>query len=481
MQQFGLFILLSTINLFILYGQQNYKYENFGDKSIILNGNVTGSVSDLGATYYNPARLTTIKEPLFSINGKIYQLNVVKLEDFTQDNRTLKSSDFAGLPHMVAGTFKLKNSDNHYFAYSLLSRNRSDLSATYNTGIQNSDIIDTQPGNETHIGITTIRNKVSEEWYGISWATKVTEDLSIGVSGYFSRYEFSGNNSLEYSSIAEDSTIVLYRSKVGFSQRSYGLFGKIGIAYNISKFELGLNIDLPYLELFSEGEFNQGEFLTGLSTIDDRFSSNSFNNLNAKRKYPLGIQLGTGVEFGKNKAHFNISWNAAKRKYTKISIPELNSELRDLPQLFFQEQLKNVINFGAGLEFYIRPKMNGYVSYSTDFSPYISNAFLFDLTNEQNEDINVIANFNHYGLGIDFSIGRIDLVMGGVLSAGNSNFSRPLSFSNEIPTHAKIKYRRWRILLGLNLTIEKILGISNVKGFLPFSDFDIKTINLESN
>ena len=45
----------------VLGQQGNYKYNNYGNRSIILSGNVTGSVTDMGLTYYNPARLKRIR------------------------------------------------------------------------------------------------------------------------------------------------------------------------------------------------------------------------------------------------------------------------------------------------------------------------------------------------------------------------------------------------------------------------------------
>ncbi|WGH76181.1 hypothetical protein P8625_03155 [Tenacibaculum tangerinum] len=300
MFRFHIHILLFVlVNSAVFFGQQNYKYENFGDKSIVLNGNVTGSVSDLGATYYNPARLTTITEPLFSVNGKIYQLNVTKIEDFVNSGKTLKSSEFSGLPQMVAGTFQLKNLDNHYFAYSLLSKNRSDISTTYRTGLQNADKGLRLLGIDRYTGTVSIGSKIREEWYGGSWATKLTERFSVGVSVYFSAYEYSGNNNIEYSAITEDSSVALYRSKIGFLQKSYGFLGKVGFSYTFPKVSFGLNINVPYMELIGEGNFNQEEFLSGFDSAKDRFSANRFNDLNAKRKYPLGIQIGSGIRIKK--------------------------------------------------------------------------------------------------------------------------------------------------------------------------------------
>ncbi|WP_297690946.1 hypothetical protein [uncultured Eudoraea sp.] len=42
-------------------GQEgNYKFDNYGNQSMLLNGNVTGSATDLGLAYYNPARLVFV-------------------------------------------------------------------------------------------------------------------------------------------------------------------------------------------------------------------------------------------------------------------------------------------------------------------------------------------------------------------------------------------------------------------------------------
>ena len=66
-------ILLVLIISSIAYTQEgNYRYESFGNQSLLLNGNVTGSAEDLGLTYYNPARLAFIEEPAIVLAGKAW-------------------------------------------------------------------------------------------------------------------------------------------------------------------------------------------------------------------------------------------------------------------------------------------------------------------------------------------------------------------------------------------------------------------------
>lgn len=67
------FLFLFVIfNLSVVAQEGNYRYESYGNQSVLLNGNVTGSAEDLGLTYYNPARLAFIEEPSIVIAGKAF-------------------------------------------------------------------------------------------------------------------------------------------------------------------------------------------------------------------------------------------------------------------------------------------------------------------------------------------------------------------------------------------------------------------------
>jgi len=125
--------------------QGYYNQENFGNRSLLLNGNVTGSVDDLGLTYYNPARIALIDEPAFSINAKAYQVTSLSLKNvFGRDNK-LSDSRFQGVPSLLAGTFKIDKWEKHHFAYAFLSRQRSQLDINVRNEVTEGDIIDELP------------------------------------------------------------------------------------------------------------------------------------------------------------------------------------------------------------------------------------------------------------------------------------------------------------------------------------------------
>ena len=76
-----LLIMISFLGMFSYAQQGKYKFNNFGNRSILLSGNVTGSVTDIGLTYYNPSRLTEVENTGFAFNARAYQLSSLKLSN----------------------------------------------------------------------------------------------------------------------------------------------------------------------------------------------------------------------------------------------------------------------------------------------------------------------------------------------------------------------------------------------------------------
>lgn len=455
-------LLLFFLGITHLQAQRNYKFENFGNRSILLNGNVTGSVDDLGATYYNPARLALVEDPVFSINAKIYQLTDLRIDNITVDGQDVSSSEFDGIPSMVAGTFKLKFLEGHQFAYSLFSRNRSNLSINYNTTLIDGEELD-DPFPYSYIGTTYLTNDLREYWYGVSWAKSIKPSFSIGASLFFSTYKFKGGLNQQFNSINEEGEISTYQNNSSFQQKSSGFFLKVGAAWVLPKVDLGVNLDLPYIEIKGDGRYKYEEYFSS-NEFDDVFTFNDFRDLDAKRKYPLGVSFGAGFPLKKHKIHVSTGWYASVGNYSKIDVPPLESETEEnLEPIYFNEELKSIVNFGVGAEIFITEKLNAYGSFSTDFSPYISTASIFDAANQSGENINVETNYSHYALGINVTHKWANFILGSVYSRGNTGFTRPINIPGNTDVftdqNSKIILNRWRFLIGIEvLFLEKTLN-----------------------
>ena len=71
----------------------HYWTESYGTRSMLLNGVVVGSVQDLGAVYYNPARLAQFKSPAFVISGQVYELKGITVKNGLGDGLDLNKSN----------------------------------------------------------------------------------------------------------------------------------------------------------------------------------------------------------------------------------------------------------------------------------------------------------------------------------------------------------------------------------------------------
>ncbi len=444
-------IIIASVCIISTTAQRNYKFENFGNRSILLNGNVTGSVDDLGATFYNPARLALVEDPVFLINAKIYQLTNIKLNNITIDGSNLSTSNFDGLPSMLAGTFKIKKFKGHQFAYAYFARNRSDFSLGYNSEVNEFNNVEGK-----YVNTSQINNKLRENWYGVSWAKTITPNFSVGASLFFSTYKFEIGHTKQFNTIDDSNQVSNYNSGILYQQESYGLFAKVAIAWVLSKVELGLNIDIPYLEVLGKGKFKYEEFLTGFENVDDIFTYNYFDDLDAQRKFPLGISVGAGLPIRKHKLHFGASWNAKINSFSKVDIPKLESETIDvLPEIVFNEELKSIVNLGLGAEFFLSEHINLYGSFSTDFSPYIYESTSNDFNNP-NQIVNFSPNYYHYGFGVNVSYKWANFILGAIYSSGGTEFEKPVNLPSNTSssigdTISNAQVNRWRFVIGVEI------------------------------
>lgn len=440
------------------FGQRGYEYENFGNRSVLLNGNVTGSVDDLGAVYYNPARLALIENPGFLVQGKFYEWNRISIDDVVP-NEQFRTSNFTGLPGMLAGSFDLFGTR---FYYSSISRNRLNLSLGYNTGVlSNEDFDGITPGNQVNLKVS-MNNKLREDWFGLTWAYKVNDGFALGASLFASYYSYGGGDTSRLTLEEANGRVSIYESNLDFSQSSYGLYFKIAAAWIFPKWELGINIDLPYLEIFKDSKFNYDEIFSVGDETQDFFILEKLKGLNSNQKTPLGINIGAGIPIKNHKIHLNASWYAPTGLYDRISIPELGGETGEEADLLFQEKRRSIFNFGGGGEIQLSPKFVTYLSFSTDYSPLKEADEVLGTSNGIGIS-NLLAFDNyHFGGGFNWKFRKADLVFGAIYTTGVQEFGfvRDRPIDDVLPSNDqfKIGISRWRFLIGLNLSLRQLFG-----------------------
>lgn len=450
-------IFLIALSLFVslIHSQQgNYKFNNFGNRSMLLSGNVTGSVEDIGLTYYNPSRLTEVENLLLAFNAKAYQLSSLKLTNFIDDESKLESTNFNGAATMAGGVFNLFGTR---FAYSYITKNRHEYKLNYSKNLINSDLLENFPNVEEDNVSLGIGLNLKEDWTGLTWAHKVNEKLSLGISIFGSIYKHKSTTSIEHIVKSTENDISYYDNNVGFTQKSYGLFIKIGGNYHFEKFDLGININLPYLEVFEEGSFNYKKVIAGAGSDYNQFLESKLKNLKSKRKEPLGISLGAGIPIKKSQLLINIDYVSGIKEYSRLDVPNIDTG-DELTAVNYNETRNAVVNFGFGAEIYLSDKFKSYLGFSTDFSANKSNPNLFDISTNETKNNNIGDDFYHFSTGIDWKLSWASVIFGVTYTKGSSEVLIPLKLdlddiNIQEPNTADLRYSRWQFVVGLEIPL----------------------------
>jgi hypothetical protein len=456
---FGVFILSVFFNY--SYGQEgNYKFENYGNEPALLTGNVTASISDLALTYYNPARLVFVDTTKFLISIKAYQFDKFTYENKLGEGKNISDSEFNGIPSMIAGEFNVKFLPNHKFAYSLISRYRTERGIAYESGIlDNSTVVGIEDSSGSLINID-FQTKLKDEWFGLTWAHKINDNFSIGASTFFSVYQFREKGELLISEQGVDGGVSLLSDKLDYEQSAYGLFLKLGMAYRIADIEIGANISLPYIGISNDASLLIQDFSSGVR-FEDKFLFYNGKGLKNKRKTALEMALGMGVPIGKDKRskiRLNVEWHSKINEYEKITLPA--SVLNDnTEQSKFNEEFKTVINFGAGMNLFLTSNATLFLSVSSDFNAFISSVSILDELFNSEKNVNVFNDFWHFGLGTDLKTRWGDLYTGFIYSYTSTNVKEPPPvISQNIYQFAEgalggVKYQRLRVVIGFEIPI----------------------------
>ena len=455
---------LSSCLLIMASAQEgNYRFETYGNQSVLLSGNVTGSAEDLGLTFYNPARLAFIEEPQIVIAGKAFQYINYNIEDVFESDVDIRESAFNGIPSILSGTFKLKFLPNHHFAYSFISRYRFDLNLEYNSGVRDDLIIgDVDDVFQSYTELS-FRDRVREEWYGLTWSHKLKDNFALGVSLFGSIYESNSRSTVFIGLEDSEENVATYISRINGTQKTYGLFIRMGAAWQLKKISLGLNIAAPFIAFKQRANLQSEEFLAGFGAPDDFFRVIDLEDLENKRRTATTIAFGMGIPMGKSKLHLSADYAFPLSEYERVELPDLSEDL-GIDQRSFLEEYRSVFNYGAGADIYISNSVRIFVGFSSDYTATLDSPNLFDVVNQSDENINLFGDFWHYSLGPDFNFKWGKVTLGATYSRSSNKINTetdiPEDGDDGLSVTTAIGYERWRFLLGLEIPLlqEKVPG-----------------------
>lgn len=439
----------------------------YGTRSTLLGGAVIGSVEDLGATYYNPAMLSLIPDPSFLLSAKIYQSSKYAVDDGAGDGQNLTNSSFGSAPGLVAGSFKFKFLKNHRFAYSFLTRQKTDINITLQNG-NTIDVIPNVPGDELLASELAIQQIVKEEWQGLSWSYPISNKFSIGVTNYLVTRDQRSDLRVLLQALTKDTSSVTLNRVNEYNYKHFGFLWKIGLAYDLNPVTIGLTATTPRVKLSGSGKrlydtVLSGGDVDGEGGIEDSFAANLQRGIDAEYKSGWSVGFGFGYKIGpRSKLHASVEWFDNVKKFEVLSPEPFNRQDNgELVYFPIVQQLSQVVNYGFGAEIAINKKVSVYGSYTTDFSAAIDSlARLATFDGEANASISN-WDVNHIAGGTSFKAlkGRADLTLGVTYSFASEKFptlvnlpsgdgiDEPIFNSGKTTT---LRFKRWRFIFGFS-------------------------------
>ncbi|MBL7864058.1 MAG: long-chain fatty acid transport protein [Cyclobacteriaceae bacterium] len=439
----------------------HYWTQQYGTKSMLLSGSVIGGVEDLGAVYYNPARLAVIENPAFLLSASVYEMSKIEASDIFGNSKGASKAEFKGVPTLAAGTFKVKFLPKHHFAYAIMTRQQSDVSTSYKNEVYQ-DVFSTLPGDEYFSGEMSITNKANEQWFGLTWSHTLSSKMSVGVTTNYVTNTQTKGSAIELHALSSSNEVAIYQYDRNYTYQENGLLWKAGLSGNFGKWNLGLTIKTPLLSFSGSGSYNYEEYLStipGLGPQPEVYKTSSQEGIAMKTKSPWAIGLGATRALGRNKIHFSTEWYSAIPKYTVMQATRHFSQSTPTDTLDFllTDQMKSVWNAGIGMEFFISEHISGFASFSTDFTTVTDDITRFLQRQDEASNSSWKADFYHWGGGVVLDFKGADITLGVTHTGAQQTIPRLLNFPDgggggifDPNSTADLKWDRWRFVFSFS-------------------------------
>jgi hypothetical protein len=446
--------------------QSQYHWsDQFGNKSTLLNGTVIGGVSDLGAVFYNPGRLAQQLRPGFLLTAAAFELNKVDVRVRQGKTNQIEQTNLRGVPSLVAGMFTLPDLPGHRFAYSFLTRRRSE-SDLFLTVEEREDLLPGFPGDELYIGSWESNSKLDENWVGFTWAHEVTPRVSAGLSTfgtYLGRKKRIDVDARTLTSTGEAALLSRFRE---YRFRSYGLLWKAGLAADLSPFRLGLSVTTPEITAFGSGSIRYEDFRTPLGPSDGDGPGSEvvvFRETGLKVTTHSPFSVGAGLSWITPRAELHLSgeWFSGVAHYRITGVDSVTSQSSgEVYEYQVVDELDPVLNLGAGIEWQVSDAFSAYGSVISDASAAPDELHLpFEFGSQVSNSTSRADGF-HVGAGVSLEARWIDLTAGFTYGATKERMENPLSSRGAEAGHpiprlreVAVTTRRLRFLLGFTIPL----------------------------
>jgi len=429
--------------------ENNYWNIQYGTRSTLLGGSVIGSVSDLSATFYNPGAIALFPDVKFILSAQVYQLDNFTIKDGAAEGKDLDYSSIVPSPNFVAFDLNFDFLGDDRLAFSILTRQNSNLEFSSRI-IDSLDVIKSWLGKENFAGGINTEKKFNDVWGGITYSTKLSETIGIGMTGYvaYRSHKASSITILQALQDTVNGEIASYSNIINYRFNNCRTLLKAGIGFNLNPLTIGLTVTSPSLNIFGSGSVGTHLFISGIDT--NRFDSNYQEDIESKFNSSWAAGLGGAYNFGKVKLHLSAEWYDAISNYDVLDTePYVSQSSGETLTNDLTHEAKSIINFGLGLDYFASDSLIFSLSVTSDFSAYV-----------ENTTTNLAAysawDLIHIAGGSTFHIWKSEVTVGAVYSFGSQTFENKINITpgadnNSVGRQSEFKYSQIKVLLGFEI------------------------------
>lgn len=330
-----------------------YRSIPIGERAIGMGGAYTAIADDPSATYYNPAGL--MEGGRFSILGSLSSIVFTRQTTenaFTSPLGTqeLQSSTSTTLPHFVGTTVKFgkqRFGDRRWaVAYSSFEIARERLSSSFST-IEESGSVDLR-----------LNDNYRVRYWGVSIATRIKKDVSIGLSAFLANQTYNYNEQLGLAAggtLQPDGIRVdgsSFTRSTGLGVTGWSFVFRLGALYRVnSRWQVGFMLQPPNAPLSQDGSV----FRRTTTTTPDESTFFLFDQGDYDTRYRIPFELRVGTRWridGLNTLSWGVSIHGPVRERSVFPIPPELEGIRGVLGTYFANstQRRWTPNAAIGIE-----------------------------------------------------------------------------------------------------------------------------------
>jgi hypothetical protein len=413
----------------------HYWTYGYGPVGQLTEGTLVGGVEDLSAVYYNPGALALIEEPRFVIGLTSVELATIDIPEAAGEGLDVDQLVFDIVPSMVAGHVGENRGQADHFAFAFLARHDSDWDLAYNRV----DVSGSSP--DASAGFGRSRQRLIEHWVGGSWSHRLADRLAIGVSPFFAYRAQRSRRSLALEQLTAAASSVAFVARES-EYNHLRLLAKAAIAWRPGRWELGANVTVPGVKLWSTGKSVFNATSVGV-TPTPVLSASVQKGLSAEYHAPWSVAAGATWRRPRGAIHTTVEWFSHVPEYDILDPePAPVAGSSETVPLTYRGEAESVLCYGVGLEQRLGDRLQLYAGLAHNESAYVAARDSFaawDLTDVTG--------------GFTFDVRRARIALGVGYAWGSKELAQPIVLPNDSgPAPVReARFSRWTISVGASV------------------------------